>query len=93
MVEIKGKIAANLGNCSLRKEMQEVKDDIAKTEIELKDETNLKLTDDEMATHSNMWLTYRELSESLMKSRGIIHSLLLGQCTQVLLNDMEQDTD
>ena len=37
-LEIKGKLAANLGNCSLRKEMQEVKDDIAKNKIELKDE-------------------------------------------------------
>ena len=43
--------------------------------------------------HSNVWITYRELSESLMKSRGMVYSLLLGQCTNVLLNKMEQDTD
>ena len=38
--------------------MRELKEDIAKTKIELKDEIDLKLTDDEMATHSNAWLTY-----------------------------------
>ena len=57
-LEIKGKLAANPGNCSLRKDMREVKDDIAKTKIKLKDEIDLKLTDDEMAAHSNTWLTY-----------------------------------
>ena len=45
MVEIKGKLAANPSNCSLRKGMLEVKDDIAKTKIKLKDEIDLKLTD------------------------------------------------
>ena len=73
--------------------MREVEDDIAKTEIELKDEIDLKLTDNEMAAHNSAWLTYQESSESLMKSRGIVYSLLLGQCTQVLLNEMEQDID
>ena len=73
--------------------MQEVKDDIAKTEIELKDEIDLKLTDNEMVAHSNAWRTYQELSESPMKSREMEYSLLLGQCNQMLLNEMDQDTD
>ena len=53
----------------------------------------MRLTDNEMAAHSNAWLTYQESSKSLKKSRGMLYSLLLGQCTQVLLNEMEQDTD
>ena len=79
MIEIEGKLAANLGNHSLRKEKKEVKDDIVKTKIEVKDEIELKLTGNEMAAHSNAWLTHQELSKSLKKSRGVVYSLLLGQ--------------
>jgi hypothetical protein len=35
----------------------------------------------------------RVSSDSLKKSRGKIYSLLLGQCTQVLVDKMKQDTD
>ncbi len=69
--------------------MREVEDNIAKTKIELKEEIDLKLTDNEMAVHNNAWLTYQESRKSLMKSRGMVYSLLLGQCTQLLLNEME----
>jgi hypothetical protein len=92
-LEIKGELAADQGNCNLRKEMCEVEYDMAKTKIEIKDEIDLKLTDNEMAAHNSAWLTYQESSKSLMKSRGIVYSLLLGQCTHVLLNEMEQDMD
>ena len=68
-LEIKGELAANPGNRSLMKEMQQVKDDIAKTVIELKDEIDLKLTEDEMTAHSNAWITYQESSKSLKKGR------------------------
>ena len=84
-LEIKGKLDAGPGNCSLMKEMRQVKDDIAKTVIKLKDEIDLKLTEDEMAAHSNAWITYQESSKSLKKDRGVIYSLLLGQCTEVLV--------
>ena len=92
-LEIKGKLAADPDNRSLRKEMREVEDNIAKTKIELKDEIDLKLTDDEMAVHSNAWITYQESSESLKKGMGMVYSLLLGQCTEVLVDKMKQDND
>ncbi len=53
----------------------------------------MKLTDDERTAHSNAWRTHRETAESLKKSRGNIYSLLLGQCMQVLVDKMKQDTD
>ena len=77
----------------LLKEMQEVDDQIARGDIELTDEVDMKLTDDERTAHSNAWRTHRETTESLKKSRGKIYSLLLGQCTQVLVDKMKQDTD
>ena len=53
----------------------------------------MKLTDDEKTAHSNAWRTHQESSDSLKKSRGKIYSLLLGQCTQVLVDKMKQDAD
>jgi hypothetical protein len=80
-------------NRGLLKELREVDDQIAKGDIELKDEVEMKLTDDEKSAHSNAWHTHRESSNSLKKSRGKIYSLLLGQCTQVLVDKMKQDAD
>jgi hypothetical protein len=73
--------------------MREVKDDIAKTKIELKDEIDLKLTDDEMAAQRNAWITYQESSKRPKKGRGMVYSLLLGKCTEVLVDKMKQDKD
>jgi hypothetical protein len=53
----------------------------------------MKLTKDEKTSHSNVWRSHHESSNSLKKSRGKIYSLLLGQCTQVLVDKMKQDTD
>jgi hypothetical protein len=70
-----------------------VDDQIAKGDIELKDEVEMKLTNDEKTAHSNRWHSQRKSSDSLNKSRGKIYSLLLGQCTQVLVDKMKQDAD
>jgi len=78
---------------SLLKELQEVDDQTARGDIELNDEVKIKLTDDEKTAHSNAWRAHREKTESLKKSRGKIYSLLLGQCTQVLVDKMKQDMD
>jgi hypothetical protein len=53
----------------------------------------MRLTDDEKMAHSNAWHTHQENTESLKKSRGKVYSLLLGQCTQVLVDKMKQDMD
>jgi hypothetical protein len=66
---------------------------IAKGKIELNDEVEMRLTDDEKISHSNSWHTHQETTERLKKSRGKVYSLLLGQCTQVLVDKMKQDMD
>jgi len=53
----------------------------------------MKLTDDEKTAHSNAWRTHQELTERLKTSRGKLYSLLLGQCTQVLVDKMKQDNN
>jgi hypothetical protein len=77
----------------LLKKVREVDDQIAKGEIELANEVKMKLTKDEKIAHVNAWRTHRETTESLKKSRGKVYSLLLGQCTQVLVDKMKQDID
>jgi hypothetical protein len=53
----------------------------------------MKLTKDKKSAHANVWRTHRETTESLKKSRGKVYSLLLGQCTQVLVDKLKQDID
>jgi hypothetical protein len=77
----------------LLKELCEVDDQIAKGDIKLNDEVEMKLTNDEKMAHSNTWRTHQETTESLKKSRGKVYSLLLGQCTQVRVDKMKQDAD
>jgi hypothetical protein len=86
-------IKANSTNHALLKEMHEINDDITKGEIDLKIEVKMKLTEDEKTSHSNAWRSHHKSSNSLKKSRGKFCSLLLGQCTQVLVDKMKQDTD
>ena len=57
-VDIVAKIAADPGNCSLKKELREVYNDIAKIEIELKDDVEMKLMDNEKTAHRNAWRTH-----------------------------------
>ncbi len=80
-------------NHGLLKELQEVDNKIAKSDIELNDEVEMRLTDNEKISHSNAWRTHQETTESLKKSRGKVYSLLLSQCTQVLVDKMKQDVD
>jgi hypothetical protein len=90
---IEAKIDDAPTNCGLLEELQEVDNKIAKGDIKLNDEVKMKLTDDEKIAHSNAWRTHRETTESLKKSRGKVYSLILGQCTQVLIDKMNQDAD
>jgi hypothetical protein len=74
------------------KERQEIEDQILKCEIDLNDEVEMKLKDDKMMAHSNSWHSHCETIECLKKSRGKVYSLLLGQCTQVLVDKIMLDT-
>ena len=53
----------------------------------------MKLSKDKKIAPANAWRTHRETTESLKKIRGKVCSLLLGQCTQVLVDKMKQDID
>ena len=59
--------------------------------FELTDVVEVKTTADEAMAFSNSWRTYRERTDRLVRSRGKVYSLVLGQCTTVLLDKMKQD--
>ncbi len=74
----------------LKSQMEdENKLDMAK--FELTDVVEVKTTSDEDMAFSNSWRTYRERADCLVRNRGKVYSLVLGQCTAVLLDKMKQD--
>jgi hypothetical protein len=75
--EILKEIGTQPTNQDLMKERREIEDQICKCEIDLNNEVEMKLTDDEKMSHSNVWHSHRETTEGLKKSRGKMYSLLL----------------
>jgi hypothetical protein len=71
----------------------EVENKLELAKFELTDVVEVKTTADEAMAFSNSWWTYRERTDRLVRSRGKVYSLVLGQCTTVLLDKMKQDAD
>ncbi len=69
----------------------EVESKLNVVKFELTDVVEVKTTSDEGMAFSNSWRTYRERTDCLVRSRGKVYSLVLGQCTTVLLDKMKQD--
>ncbi len=90
--EILNEIATQPNNQDLMKERREIEDQILKCEIDLNDEVEMIFTDNKNMAHSNAWHSHRETTEGLKKGRGKVYSLLLSQCTQVLVDKIKQDT-
>jgi hypothetical protein len=66
---------------------------IAEAEFEQTMEVPIDLTASEKTQHDNEWRTHRDRNALLSKHRGQAFSLILGQCTQLLLDKMKQDID
>jgi hypothetical protein len=90
--EILKEITTQPNNRDLMKEREEIEEQILKCEIDLNDEVEMKLMDNKKMAHSNTWRSHCETTEGLKKSIGKVYLLLLGQCTQVLVDKMKQDT-
>jgi hypothetical protein len=78
---------------SLLKSQMEVENKLEVSKFELTDVVEVKTTADEHTAFSNSWRIYRERTDCLVRSRGKVFSLILGQCTTVLLDKMKQDSD
>jgi hypothetical protein len=66
---------------------------IAQGEFDASIEVPVLLTDSDKTQFSNGWRTFRECNTNLIKHRGQAFSLIQGQCTQLLQDKMNQDTD
>jgi hypothetical protein len=79
---------------NLLKSHMEVENKLELAKFDLTDVIEVKTTADEGIAFSNTWRTYSERTGRLVRSRGKVYSLVLGQCTTVLLLDkMKQDAD
>jgi len=78
---------------NLLKSQMEVENKLELAKFDLTDVVEVKTTADEGMAFSNSWRTYRERTDRLVRSRGKVYSLVLGQCTTVLLDKMKQDAD
>ena len=75
------------------KSQMEVENKLESAKFDLTDVVEVKTTTDEGMAFSNAWRTYHERMDCLVRSQGKVYSLVLGQCTTVLLDKMKQDGD
>ena len=90
---IETELASNPNELSLLKNQMEVENKLELATFELNVVVDVKTTADEAMAFSNSWRTYRERTDRLVCSRGKVYSLVLGQCTTVLLDKLKQDSD
>jgi hypothetical protein len=70
-----------------------LQNEIAQGEFAASIKVPVVLTDSEKNQFSNDWCTFRERNTNLIKLQGQAFSLIQGQCTQLLQDNMNQDTD
>jgi len=90
---IKTGLASDPNELNLLRNQMEVENKLELARFELNNVVEVKTTAEEAMAFSNSWRTYRERTDRLVCSRGKVYSLVLGQCTTVLLNKMKQDSD
>ena len=86
-------LASDPNELNLLRNQMEVENKLELARFELNDVVEVKTTAEESMAFSNSWRTYRERTDRLVCSRGKVYSLVLGQCTTVLLDKMKQDSN
>ncbi len=86
---IEAKLLLMPTDLNLLKSQMEVDNKLELANFELTDVVEVKTTADESMAFNNAWRTYRERTDHLVRSRGKLYSLVLGQCTTVLLDKMK----
>ncbi len=86
-------LASDPNELNLLRNQMEVENKLELARFELNDVVEVKTTAEEAMAFSNSWRTYRERTDRLVFSRGKVYSLVLGQCTTVLLDKMKQDSN
>ena len=70
-----------------------LQNEIAQADFDMAQEVPIKMSNSEKTQYSNSWCTYCDRNSSLIKNRGQVFSLIMGQCTQLLQDRMKQDAD
>ena len=71
--------------------LAELQNDIADAEAKKSEPLDIILHGDDKVEHEGNWRTYRDRQSRLDKQRGQAFSMILGQCTQQLIDRMKQD--
>ncbi len=90
---IEAKLLLMPTDLNLLKSRMEVDNKLELAKFELTDVVEVKTSANESMAFNNAWGTYRERTDCLVRSRGKVYSLVLSQCTTVLINKMKQDAD
>ena len=64
---------------------------IAKAKYKLANEIPINMSNSENMDYGNDWRTYRDKNDYLGKNRGQAYSIILGEFTQMLQDNMNQD--
>ena len=72
--------------------MEALDNKITKRVYDLANKTPNDMQESEKTAYGNEWHTNQDRNENLENNRGQAYSLILGQCTQLLQDKMNQDT-
>jgi hypothetical protein len=86
-------LASNPNELNLLRNQMEVESKLELARFELNNVVEVKTMAEEAMAFSNSWRTYHKRTDRLVRSGGKVYSLVLGQCTTVLLDKMKQDSD
>ena len=95
LVAIQAAIVADATNLDLVSKRIEVEDKIASSNDQLLEDIDIEkcMTGEEVKLWDSAHRLYREDEQKLVKDSGKVYALILGQCTQVLLEALQEDTD
>ena len=96
LLTIEAAIAADtLGNLDLVTKKIEIEEKIASSNDRLLEEIDIDkcMTGEEAKLWDSAHRSYREDEQKLIKDSGKVYALILGQCTQTLLEALQEDAD
>ena len=79
-------------NAELPMKIAILDNDISKGAYDLSKKIPIYISESKNSAYVHEWRTYQKRNANLKKHRSQAHSLILGQCTQFLQDNMKQDT-
>jgi hypothetical protein len=70
-----------------------LQNEIAQLNFQMQEPIEVQTTKEEESLYGNEWRTFHNRCQRLVKNRGQAYHLIIRQCTQLLKDKFEQDTD